>query len=179
MGERSIELKLCSENCSKLYWVPGTGDADLNQQIYILTPDGKVHSNCSDKQLLSKEELQVKFGIRCAPALPMHEEMLHLYSTTITSNQWHTLSIEEISFCRGDITGQECRYAVYHKRGLLEQPLSLEFFISQNLEPTQLLPYCDPNDEATNEAFDILKTSSNVQHLLATARIHISCEESS
>ena len=176
IGERAIEFKLCSENCCKRIKKPESNSEDFSQQVYVLTPGGKIHSNCSDKFILSQQELHDYCGLRCAPILPVHEEIVHLYSVTVTNNQWCTFSIEEISICHGDITGVDCKYAVYFKRGLSEQPLSFEFFVSPTFEPTQLLPYYDSKDEASSDAFDKLKTSINIQHLLTAAGIHISCQ---
>lgn len=161
MGEQSGELKLCSENCRKICETLG---ADSSQQVYIITSDGNIHSTCSGKQL-SQKELHKYCGLRCAPILPDHQEILHLYSIKFTSC---LLSIQEISLCCGDINGQDCRYVVYCKRGLFEQLISLEFFISKNFEPTQLLPYFDLQDKAASEAFDELKASIDLQHLLTT-----------
>ena len=101
------------------------------------------------------------------------EKVLHLYSVTFTINQLCTFSFEEISIFHGSIAGQVSCYVVYFKRGLSKQPLSLEFFVFENFEPIQLLPYYDYNDKATVEAFDALKTSINIQHLVAEAGIHM------
>lgn len=98
--------------------------------MYILTPGGKVHGDGSGKHL-SQQELYDCCGRRCSPILPTHEELLHLYSTMFASSKSSTVSIEELSLCRDN---NDHRYAVYCKRELLEQPLSLEFFVSETIE---------------------------------------------
>ena len=170
ISEKAIKIKLCNDNCCKQ--IKKAGNYGSSQNVhYVLTPDGEVHSNRNDKCILSQQEVLEFCGLRCAPMLPDHDEIVHLYSVTFISNQVCTFSVEEILVCHGNIAGQVCDYAVYNKRGLSEQPLSLEFFVSQNFEPIQLLPYYDCNDKATNEAFEGLKTSINIQHKLTEAGI--------
>ena len=173
ISEKAVKINLCSENCCEHIRKAGNYGVNSNLNVYVFTSDGEVHSNRSDKCFLSQQEIFEFCGLRCAPMLPDHEEILHLYSVTFTGNQLCTFSVEEISICCGNIAGQVCHYAVYFKRGLSEQPLSLEFLVSQNFEPIQLLPYYDCNDKATIEAFDSLKTSINIKHLLTEADIHM------
>ena len=174
INEKAIEIKLCSENCCKCIKKAGNyGTDNFNQTVYVIKSGGEVHSNRTDTCVLSQQEVLEFCGLRCAPMLPDHEETLHLYSVTFTSNQLCTFSVEEISICHGNIAGQICCYAVYFKRGLSEQPLSLEFFVSQNFEPIKLLPYYDCSDKATIEVFDGLKASINIQQLLMKAGIHM------
>ena len=169
INEKSIELKLCAENCAKMYKALGANDEDLSPRVHVLTPGGNV-----SERSLSQQEIVDYRGVQCCPILSTHEELLHLYSTTCTSNQWFASSIEELSLCRDSNAGQDCLYATYCKRGLLEQPLSLEFFVSETFEPGQLFPYYDRSDEATSEMFDALKTSITVQKMLAIAKSNIS-----
>lgn len=172
VNEKAIEIKLCSENCCKQ--IKKAGNDSTNSNVYyVLTPDGEVHSNQSDKCTLSQQEVLEFCGLRCASVLSDHEEIVRLYLVSLANNQLCTFSVEEILICHGNIAGQVCDYAVYNKRGLAEQPISLEFFVSQNFEPVQLLPYYNCSDEATIEAFDALKTCFNIQHKLTEAGIHL------
>lgn len=167
INEKSIELKFCTESCAKLYKALGANNEDLGPQVHVLTPAG---GNVSEKSL-SRQEIVDYCGVRCCPISLTHDELLHLYSTTCTSSQLSALSIEELSICRDSNAGQDCLYATYCKRGLLEQPLSLEFFVSGTFEPSQLFPYYD---EAASEMFEELKASITVQNMLAIAKNSIS-----
>lgn len=173
VGEKSTELKLCNENNSKLCKI-SERNSEVNlmkQVVYILTPDGKVI--CSSQQSLSLQEVHKYCGLRCAPVQSIHEEMLHLYLLTFLDNHWYSLSIEELSLCHGTIAGQDCLYAVYFKRGFMEQSISLEFLVSQDLVPSQLLPYYGSSDPSAIEALEEVQTSANVLQLLQAAKVHV------
>ena len=163
INEKIVELKFCDRQCSEFY-----KNIDPKQRIYVFLPHKSSQGNSKDI-FSNKEELH-KFGTRCAPIFLNHEELLHAYCLSIIDTK---LSIEELCFCQGDIAGQNICYAVYSKRGLVEQPISLEFIVSHKYEATELLHYYRCNGEAS-AAFDGIKSSSSFHELFSVVKATLS-----
>lgn len=157
---KTTELLFCSETCNTIF------STNPNQQLYALLPNKRVYSTECVNSELSAEVLHSRFGSHCVPILPSHEEIMHLYSINTKNN--HSILLEEISLCYGDFTTQKDLYVVYFRRTLQGPSLCLEFFVTQECVPTDLLPYYDTCDDAAIMAFDEFKQTSDIQLQLAT-----------
>lgn len=98
ISDKTIKLMLCSDTCSDT--CSTLVKTNPSKQLYAVSPDKRVYCNESDGSELNAEGLHIRFGSHCAPVLPSHEEILHLYS--ITTDGDNSFLLEETSLCYGD-----------------------------------------------------------------------------
>ena len=153
--DSELDFKFCSTNCYKLSTEPPPSNC-----YYLVNANGKL-VDIGDKK--HSYPTPGDFSCCCAPIAQSHRSLLHIYC--LSTNWAGYLKQDEIALCIGRFEqSHEQLYVVYHGHSLTGQ-FCLEFFVSDDLCPSDPLPYLQNEDVA--EEIQDLKDNELIQpHLL-------------
>lgn len=163
--ECDMSFKFCSQLCYEVSVVPPKSDS-----YFIADKEGALYSVNSELMLTGRKGFIVP---SCGPLLDSHSA--HLHSLCLSTNWAGYLKLTELTLCSGMFKGNTQYYVVYRGRSLTGQQC-LEFFVSDDLSPTLLLPHIEDKD-ASDTLEDLISDGVIKQQLWKVTSLL--CEECS
>ena len=135
--ESDMSFKFCGHLCYNASVIPPKSDA-----YFLADEDGALHPVDSESTSMGNNRNIVP---SCGPISDSHT--VHLHSLCASTNWAGFLKLTELTVCSGYFKGCSSPqyYVMYRGRSLTGQQC-LEFFVSDNLTPTTLLPHISDAD---------------------------------